>query len=621
VNTTFSIFSASKTQNLPIMRFIFLVAFLVSGHFITNAQCNGSEPVINFGPDTILCQGQTLALNAPPGFNFYQWSTGTTGPNITVTTDGSYYVNAGLIGNSIILNGNFQGGTTTAANNFTTAYGPGTGGTYGLLSTEGQYAISTSPSLVHTNFSFCGDHTTGTGNMLIANGASAANTTVWTQTVNVAANTDYVFSFWEMNVLNTTAVASLQLFINGAPISGIIPTSTTACVWLENAGVWNSGASTQAILSIVNQSTLTSGNDFAIDDIYFAPICLVTDTINVNYDTVQVNAGTDLLFCANETDTLTATANVDISAYSWSSGQQVASFSPTTGGTYTVTGTSLNGCTSTDQVNVSITPMDWNISQIIMGPSDCGQTNGYVSAVTSGTFSDPASYTWTGPGPNNPNAINASVWDNLSPGWYYLSIESNGCYRYDSMEVTINNPPVAAVSATPLTGIYPLSVVFTNTSQFGTTYDWNFGNGSTTTATDLSTQNTIYDTTGTYVVMLVATTGSCTDTAYVTIIVNDPPVIPPTVPVSLETANVFTPNGDGANDFYTFNMENITSINITILNRWGNVVYQSTDPLFKWDGKAQNGVDALPGVYFYTYTANGAQGEPFNGHGFIHLVR
>jgi gliding motility-associated-like protein len=336
---------------------------------------------------------------------------------------------------------------------------------------------------------------------------------------------------------------------------------------------------------------------------------------------VQVNAGTDLLFCANETDTLTASANVDISAYSWSSGQQVASFSPTTAGTYTITGTSLNGCTSTDAVNVSITAMDWNISQIIMGPSDCGQTNGYVSAITSGTFSDPASYTWSGPGMNSPNSINASVWDNLSPGWYYLSIESNGCYRYDSMEVTVNNPPIAAVSATPLIGIYPLPVSFTNSSQFGTTYDWSFGNGSTATTTDLSGQNMTYDTTGTYVVMLVATTGSCTDTAYVTIIVNDPPVIPPTVPVSLETANVFTPNGDGNNDVYTFNMENITAIDITILNRWGNVVYNSTDPLFKWDGKAQNGVEALNGVYFYTYTATGAQGEPFEGHGFIHLIR
>jgi gliding motility-associated-like protein len=103
--------------------------------------------------------------------------------------------------------------------------------------------------------------------------------------------------------------------------------------------------------------------------------------------------------------------------------------------------------------------------------------------------------------------------------------------------------------------------------------------------------------------------------------VNDPPVVPPTVPVSIETANVFTPNGDGANDFYTFNMENISRMDITILNRWGNIVYQSTDPLFKWDGKGQNGIEALPGVYFYTFTANGAQGEPFNGHGFIHLVR
>jgi hypothetical protein len=102
------------------MKYIFALTFLVSIALTANSQCNGSEPVIDFGPDTVLCQGQTLGLNAPSGFNFYQWSTGTTGPNITVTTDGTYSVNAGLIGSTIILHGDFQGGTTTAANNFTT---------------------------------------------------------------------------------------------------------------------------------------------------------------------------------------------------------------------------------------------------------------------------------------------------------------------------------------------------------------------------------------------------------------------------------------------------------------------------------------------------------------------
>lgn len=602
------------------MKLLIGIAFLFfSIHTI--AQCNGSEPTIDLGNDAILCQGELLELNAPSGFDYYNWSNGSAADSLIVSSTGAYFVEAGIIGGNLVLNGNFQGGTTAAANNFTTAYAPGSGGTYGLLSTAGQYAISTSPSLVHNNFMLCGDHTTGTGNMLIANGASTANTTVWSQTVNVTPGTNYIFSFWQTNVLNAVEVSNLQLYINNVPISSIVPTNTTGCSWQENNGVWNSAASTQAILSIVNQSVLSSGNDFAIDDIFFAPICIVSDTINIIYDTIQVNAGTDIQFCANESENLTATANVAVTDWSWSSGESTAQITPLTAGMYTVTGTSVNGCTSSDAVNVAITAMDWDIDQVIMGPSDCGVNNGYVSVMTSGTFSDPASYNWSGPGPNSTNDIDASVFTDLSPGWYYLVIESDGCYRYDSVQVIPNNPPVAAISATPTSGIYPVTVDITNSSQNSNDYYWDFGNGNTTTSTDLSGQQQVYDTTGVYTIMLIAANGNCSDTTYVTITVNEPPVIPPTVPVSLETSNVFTPNGDGVNDVYAFKLENITELDLVILNRWGQVMFQSTDLVVTWNGKTLIGMDAPAGVYFYNYKAVGAQNEQFEGHGFIHLVK
>jgi gliding motility-associated-like protein len=586
-----------------------------------NGQCNGSEPLVNLGNDTILCQGQIIELSAPVGYDYYNWSNGSITESILVSSPGEYSVLAGIVGSNLVLNGNFQGGTNSVSNNFTTAYAPGSGGSYGLLSSPSQYAISTSPSLVHNNFSVCGDHTTGSTNMLIANGSSTANTIVWSQTVNTTPNTDYIFSFWQMNALNATEVSNLQLYINNVPISAILPTNTLACIWEENSGLWNSLGATQAILSIVNQSVLSSGNDFAIDDIYFAPICSLMDTIFVEYDTVQVNAGSDILFCANESGDLIATANVPINSWSWDSGETNAQITPLTAGNYSVTGTSANGCTSTDIVNVTITAMNWNINQVIMGPSDCGVNNGFVSAVTSGTFTDPASYTWSGPGQNSSNQINASVFTDLSPGWYYLEIESDNCYRYDSMLVTINNPPVANLSANPLSGIYPLTVNFDNSSQNSTNFEWNFGNGSINSTSDLSGQTQVYYTTGVYTVMLVAINGSCFDTTYVTIVVNDPPIIPPVVPVSIETSNVFTPNGDNVNDVFAFKLENITKLDMTILNRWGQVVFASDAVNPVWNGKVISGLDSEAGVYFYFYTAVGAQNELFEGHGFVHLVR
>jgi gliding motility-associated-like protein len=592
--------------------------------FLSNAQCNGNEPIVNLGNDTILCQGQSLVLNAPTGYDYFQWSTGAFSNQLNVTAPGTYGVAAGIVGANVILNGDFQNGTTAAANNFTAAYIPGTGGSWGVLSNPGQYAISTAPSLVHSNFLNCGDHTTGTGNMYVANGASTPNTIAWSQTVNVTPNTDYVFSFWQMNVLNAVETSNLQLYINTVPISAIVPTSTSGCVWQENTGFWNSGAATQAVLSIVNQSTLSSGNDFAIDDIYFAPVCIVEDSIVVSYDTTQVDAGPDITFCANESETVIASANDVIMSWSWSNGTPSLVFTPTASGTYTVTGTTVNGCVVTDDMVATIIAMDWQIDTLIMGPAACGSNDGYVSVLTTGTFADPPSYEWSGPGNPSSSFINASVWTDLSPGWYYLSIESNGCYITDSLQVLPANPPVAIVAAAPASGTYPLTVTLDNTSQNATDYEWDFGNGNTLTTANQQSQIQTYDTTGVYTVMLVANFANCSDTTYVLIVVNDPPpppVIPPVVPVDISAPNVFTPNNDGINDVFLLNMLNIKEVELTILNRWGNLLHSGKGINASWDGKSIEGQPAMDGVYFYRYTATGMQGEAFEGHGFVHLIR
>lgn len=65
--------------------------------------------------------------------------------------------------------------------------------------------------------------------------------------------------------------------------------------------------------------------------------------------------------------------------------------------------------------------------------------------------------------------------------------------------------------------------------------------------------------------------------------------------------NVFTPNGDGKNDF--FQADSINSVyqfDLRIFNRWGLIVYETEDPYFMWDGRDQNNNgDCSEGVYFY----------------------
>ncbi|HLW30198.1 MAG TPA: gliding motility-associated C-terminal domain-containing protein, partial [Brumimicrobium sp.] len=68
--------------------------------------------------------------------------------------------------------------------------------------------------------------------------------------------------------------------------------------------------------------------------------------------------------------------------------------------------------------------------------------------------------------------------------------------------------------------------------------------------------------------------------------------------------NVFTPNNDGTNDFFNVKVNLPVSYKLSILNRWGNVVFENEGELVEgthqlWDGTAKNGDLVTDGTYFY----------------------
>jgi gliding motility-associated-like protein len=67
--------------------------------------------------------------------------------------------------------------------------------------------------------------------------------------------------------------------------------------------------------------------------------------------------------------------------------------------------------------------------------------------------------------------------------------------------------------------------------------------------------------------------------------------------------NAFTPNGDGSNDFFEIfgNKKTWVEMNIKIFNRWGELVFESSDHNFKWNG-TYKGVKLTPGVLVYEMT-------------------
>ena len=100
---------------------------------------------------------------------------------------------------------------------------------------------------------------------------------------------------------------------------------------------------------------------------------------------------------------------------------------------------------------------------------------------------------------------------------------------------------------------------------------------------------------------------------------------PITVSISeseLKMPNAFSPNNDGINDIYKAKdgWQSIVEFHAYIFNRWGQKLYEWTDPAGGWDG-TYHGKDVKQGVYFCLVKAKGADGRKFNIHTDVNLLR
>lgn len=89
------------------------------------------------------------------------------------------------------------------------------------------------------------------------------------------------------------------------------------------------------------------------------------------------------------------------------------------------------------------------------------------------------------------------------------------------------------------------------------------------------------------------------------------PTTPTTEPIK-RYVNVFTPNGDGKNDHFELESEGLTDFSVVVFNPSGEIVFQSNDPAFRWDGRdMRSGEIVEPGTYMYMVSAYDSEGNPF----------
>lgn len=88
--------------------------------------------------------------------------------------------------------------------------------------------------------------------------------------------------------------------------------------------------------------------------------------------------------------------------------------------------------------------------------------------------------------------------------------------------------------------------------------------------------------------------------------------------------NAFTPNGDGQNDgfFGKGFLEGATDFRMTIWNRWGELIFETTDPDEQWNGRVKNAGEMAPaGVYVYLVTLTDPRRQPLEFRGFATLIK
>ena len=185
-----------------------------------------------------------------------------------------------------------------------------------------------------------------------------------------------------------------------------------------------------------------------------------------------------------------------------------------------------------------------------------------------------------------------------APGKYVVETEiyfAEGCSKIVYSEVpfkvkTRGGTDFESEPSAPVVLYMPQSTVqFFDRSLEAVAWYWDFGDGGVSTL-----PNPVYEfrTAGDFLVTLTTTDSigcqsSRTKGLY--------KVVAPEILVP----NVFSPNGDGINDYWRVEAPGRTGVNAKIFDRWGTLYYDMTDDRRGWDGTQMGSGQAAPGVYFY----------------------
>lgn len=515
-------------------------------------------PIVDLGPDTLLCGANSLILDAYAPGDAILWSTGGTGQQLEVTVSGTYSLTVTTppgchsddaiqisfaplptddlqdiitcIGNAPQLNAGNAGSTylwNTAEN--TQSIQPDTNGTYSVLVTTAQHCSSTFHAQVDLM-----------------------------PLISIDLGND--------SVLCEGQVLLLHPAITGADL------------------MWNNGTTSDTLL--VQSSGLYSvhaTNGYCTDD----------DSITVLFNPLPSDELQDLTACFGET--LVLDAGNPGATHVWSNSEQTASISVTVAGVYFVTLTDANGCSATYDAEVAFVAPP----TVDLGP-DTVLCEGDVIVLDAG--GPWASYAWS-------NGTTASQLQVVGSGTYEVTVGNGYCTSTDGIRVIFNPSP----------SFMPTHQYFTcldeephytaiDAGNPGSSYVWSNGQHAQIN------QNDRYG----WIGVIITNDFGCS--------LEDSALVHEFCQPTIFVPNTFTPNNDGVNDVWSPVGNNIVDYEVHVFDRWGGVIFHSTQLDQGWDGTI-NGEPARNDLYAWKMTyrlqerTDGAAGFRQERMGHVQVLR
>ncbi len=563
-------------------------------------------PTIN--ATTPICVGQSATLTANGG-GTYLWNTGATTQNITVspTSTTTYTVTVtSAAGCSATATTNVTVNplpTLTAGNN-----GPiCTGATLNLTSSGGTgYTWSgpngftnntQNPSITNAPVAASGTYTV---TVTTGDGCTASTSTIVTINPLPTAIANNDGPICEGNTLNITAGGGVSYTWTGPAnytsnqqnnlLSNVQPNqSGTYNVTVTDNNGCSSTASTTVIVNALPVATANAEG----------PACEgLTISLSANGGTTYQWTGPNAFSSTSQNPIITGATTSN-------------------NGTYTVTVTDANGCSSTASTTITVyaTPI---ASFTATNLSGCTPVCTDFTDLSTVNGSSITSWSWSSNGTNFSNQQNPTqCFTNI--GLYDISLtvtSAQGCSATivfnDLIQVFPN--PIADFFIINSDLIFPSSQVaqFISTSSGNiTSWNWDFGDGNTSMI-----ENPIhnYIDTGEFCVTLTVITNNGCQASTQNCLYIYPEY-------TIYIPNTFTPNDDKLNDYFAVKGKGIKSIEMYIFNRWGEAIY-SSDNLQGWSGFIRNTSEiAKQDVYSYKIYVTDILDRKHEYYGHVNLLR